>query len=132
MKRALLALLFLLATSVTLFTQGLAADNKGQRSGPAIPHFLAHDWHVPPHDPKAAKCFETLKAEATCLREILHSFLRRKPSIGPDCCASIKAVQDDCSDVIFGKFNNPLFARLLKEHCSNKGGAAPAAAPAPA
>ncbi|XP_022765936.1 uncharacterized protein LOC111310803 [Durio zibethinus] len=132
-----------LVISVTLFTQGLAADQKHptdlhthfwqrfpwvHRSGPAFPPLPPLKWPKPPHNPKVGWCLESFKTRVTSLQDILHSFLRRKPSIRVDCFAAVKAIQDDCCNLIFSRFNNPLFAPLLKKHCSNKGEAAPSPA----
>ncbi|XVF06706.1 hypothetical protein REPUB_Repub06bG0073700 [Reevesia pubescens] len=142
MRRSLLSLLFVMAISATLFTEGLAANRKhlaappaqvwpwfpwGYRSGRALPPLPAHNWQQA-QDPKVAKCLESFKAKVIiCHQDFLHSFLSGKPSIGADCCAAIKAIEDDCSNLI-ARFNNPLFAHLLKKQCSNKGAAAPASA----
>ncbi|XVF06705.1 hypothetical protein REPUB_Repub06bG0073600 [Reevesia pubescens] len=137
-KRAFLGLLFVLAFSATLFSQGLAADEELNpppsfyiwtwfpwfRWAAAPPPLPPNKLPAPPQPaPPQIKCLESFTTQTNCLDDILRSFVQLRPNLGDDCCAAIKATHDDCLNTILDQFNNPLFATLLKEYCFNKEGA---------
>ena len=127
MKTALLLLLFVLATSTTLFTQGLAADEGStpqpdyvwvwpwfpwvRRSGPPSPP-------LPALSPDANNCLGSfITTTLKCLEDTLNSLLRNKPYIRPECCAAFRETHEDCLNNILDQNNNPFLAPLVKEHC---------------
>ncbi|KAK3184602.1 hypothetical protein Dsin_031888 [Dipteronia sinensis] len=84
-------------------------------------------WY-PHYDPQVQKCLSDIPGLEACHPIILHSYSSRIASkIKEKCCKAIRKLDEDCSSILFDRFNSPFFRLTLLEHCSNN-----AVAPAPA
>ncbi|KAL5861643.1 hypothetical protein ACOSQ4_002939 [Xanthoceras sorbifolium] len=81
----------------------------------------------PSLDPKVKKCLSDVPGLEDCHPIILHTYLKPNvANIKAKCCKAMRKLDEDCSAILFDRYNNPFFQLTLKEHCSND-----AAAPAP-
>ncbi|KAF8085449.1 hypothetical protein N665_0667s0045 [Sinapis alba] len=45
--------------------------------------------------------------------------LTKKTTIGSECCAMIKTLNDNCKHTVFRSFRNPFINNYVKKHCSS-------------
>ncbi|KAJ4908234.1 putative membrane lipoprotein [Raphanus sativus] len=69
------------------------------------------------HNPnwKLKECFSSCKMVTKCLMKTL----TKTPTVGSECCATIKELNENCKHTVFRSFRNPFVNNYVKKHCSH-------------
>ncbi|CAN7005658.1 unnamed protein product [Brassica rapa subsp. trilocularis] len=70
------------------------------------------------------ECFSSYKMVTKCLMKTL----TEKPTVGSECCATIKTLKESCKHTVFRSFRNPFVNNYVKKHCSSHDATAPSPA----
>ncbi|KAL0672815.1 hypothetical protein Bca4012_000796 [Brassica carinata] len=68
------------------------------------------------------ECFSSYKMVTKCLMKML----TKKTTVGSECCATIKMLNESCKHTVFRSFRNPFVNNYVEKHCSSHGAPAPA------
>ena len=68
------------------------------------------------------ECFSSYKMVTKCLMKTLS----KNPTVGSECCATIKTLNENCKHTVFKTFRNPFVNNYVEKHCSSYSALAPA------
>ncbi|WZY80671.1 hypothetical protein YC2023_027055 [Brassica napus] len=68
------------------------------------------------------ECFSSYKMVTKCLMKTL----TKKTTVGSECCAMIKTLNENCKHTVFRSFRNPFVNNYVEKHCSSHSAPAPA------
>uniref|UniRef100_A0A0D3B1M3 Prolamin-like domain-containing protein n=1 Tax=Brassica oleracea var. oleracea TaxID=109376 RepID=A0A0D3B1M3_BRAOL len=94
-------------------------DEELQWSGYAQAPSATHK-HSPNQQLK--ECFSSYKMVTKCLMKTL----TKKTTVGCECCATIKTLDESCKHTVFRSFQNPFVDNYVENHCSNYDAPTPA------
>ncbi|KAF2609703.1 hypothetical protein F2Q70_00007543 [Brassica cretica] len=92
-----------------------------QWSGHSLAPSAIHK-HSPNQELK--ECFSSYKMVTKCLMKTL----TEKTTVGSECCATIKTLNESCKHTVFRSFRNPFVNNYVKKHCSSHDATAPSPA----
>lgn len=88
---------------------------------PVTPKVSAPPAWKPPSAQAYQTCWASLATIDRCVLDIVAAFFTLDFSrVGPDCCAAVVGVDDNCYGQMFQQFNNRYYAPALRQNCAKR------------